>query len=53
MNKINFILSEFLNALQVAEGIIKGHPSVNNVKNALLSSIFSRERVNKKEESSK
>ena len=36
MNKINFILYELLNTLQADEGIIKCHPSVNNVENASL-----------------
>ena len=40
MNKIDFIRSELLNALQVVEGIIKGHPSVNNVEKDLISNLF-------------
>ena len=36
MNKINFTLSKLLNALQAAEGIIKGHHSVNNVEKSLF-----------------
>ena len=31
MNKLDFTVGELLNALQAAEGIIKGHPSINNV----------------------
>ena len=32
MNKFNFAFVELLHALQAAKGIIKGHPSINNVK---------------------
>ena len=34
MNKIDFTLVEYLNTLQAVEGIIKGHPSINNVEKA-------------------
>ena len=40
MNKIDFILFDVLNALQVTEGSIKGHLSVNNVKKTSLSKNF-------------
>ena len=43
MNKIDFILFELLNALQAVKGIIKDHPSVNNVKKTSLSKFFSKE----------
>ena len=36
MNKIDFILSDLLNTLLVAEAIIKGHPSVNSMECFLL-----------------
>ena len=45
MNKINFTLAEILNALQAAEGIIKGRPSINNVKKTLFSKSFSKGKV--------
>ena len=32
MNKFDFTLFELLNVLHASEGIIKCHPSVNNVK---------------------
>ena len=42
MNKINFTLAEVLNALQAVEGIIKGHPSVNNVEKTSFSKSFAK-----------
>ena len=39
-NKINFKLIELLNTLYVAEGIIKGYPSINNVEKSLFSKFF-------------
>ena len=42
MNKINFILIELLNALHVVDGIIKGHPCVNNVEKILFFKPFSK-----------
>ena len=48
MNKIDFALSELLNALQAAESIIKGHPSVNNMKKLHFSCLFPREMANEK-----
>ena len=54
MNKIDFTLFEFLNALQVAEGIIKGYPSVNHVKKNFTFQAFSQGKGQiKKEESFK
>ena len=46
--KNNFTLSELLNALQVVEGIIKDHPSINNVEKFSLSSLFWRNRESEK-----
>ena len=40
MNKIDFTLVELLNTLQAAEGITKGHSSVNNVEKISFSSHF-------------
>ena len=40
INKIDFTLVEVLNALQETEGIIKGHPSINNVEKTLFSKSF-------------
>ena len=48
MNKIDFTLSKLLNALQAVKGIIKGHPSVNNVKKYLLSKPFSKKNGKQK-----
>ena len=48
MNKINFIIFELLNALQAASGIIKGHPSVNNVKKISFSKNFPKEKGKQK-----
>ena len=44
MNKIDFTLVELLNALQAVEGIIKGHPSFNNVEKILFSKSFSKKK---------
>ena len=41
MNKIDFTLVELLNALYVAECIIKGHPSISNVEKDLIFKSFS------------
>ena len=48
MNKINFTLVELLNGLQAVDGIIKGHPSVNNVEKVLFFNFFPRERASRK-----
>ena len=48
MNKNNFTLYELLNALQVAEGIVKGRPSVNKMENASLSKHFSKKKGKQK-----
>ena len=48
MNKINFTLAEFLNALQAAKGVIKGHPSINNVKKIYFWNIFARKKAREK-----
>ena len=44
MKKINFTLVELSNALQATYGIIKDHPSINNVKKALFSKSFPKEK---------
>ena len=44
MDKINFTLAALINTLQVADGIIKGHPSINNVKKASFSKSFPKEK---------
>ena len=44
MKKINFTLVELSNALQETYGIIKDHPSINNVKKALFSKSFPKEK---------
>ena len=48
MNKIDFIFSELLNALQVVKGIIKWHPSVNNVEKTSLSKPFPKGKEKRK-----
>ena len=48
MNKINFILTKLLNALQATNGIIKGLPSINNVKKLHFPSLFPRKRASEK-----
>ena len=48
MNKINFTLFELLITLQVTEGIIKGHLSINNMKKASFSKPFPKEKGKKK-----
>ena len=54
MNKIDFTLVELLNALQATGDIIKGHPSINNVKKKFIFKVFSQEKVKvAKEECSK
>ena len=48
MNKIDFTLAELLNTPQAAKGIIKGHPSINNVEKLHFPSVFPRERASGK-----
>ena len=48
MNKINFILSKLLNALQVVNSIIKSHHNINNVEKTLLSKLFPKEKGKQK-----
>ena len=44
MNKIDFTLAELLNELQAVKGIIKGHPSINNVKKTSFFKSFPKEK---------
>ena len=48
MNKIDFTLSELLNTLQIAKGILKDYPSVNNVKKASLFKPFPKRKSKQK-----
>ena len=48
MNKIDFTLAEFLNALQVVEDIIKGHPNINSVKKDSFSKPFPKGKSKQK-----
>ena len=45
MNKIDFTLTELLNALQTMDDIIKCHHNINNVENTSFSSLFPREKA--------
>ena len=48
VNKINFTFNKLLNALQVVEGIIKGYPSIKNMKKASFFKHFPKGNVKQK-----
>ena len=48
MNKIDFTLSELLNAKQATKSIIKGHPSINDVEKTSFSKSFLKKRASEK-----